>query len=175
MLRLYGKGMGLRQWMHDRFVTPDAIYGLILYAALLGGLSDTEDEPADSLEVLVVAGISLLVFWGAHVFAGTIAKHGVVDGKEVTLGAATWQSFKHSSGMLYTAVLPSLIMLLGVFKVVATDDAVSLALLAAMIILGVLGYSAFAQRGSHLAVRIFGGIGTAFFGLLLIILNEIVH
>jgi len=167
--------MGLRQWMHDRFVTPDAIYGLILYGALLGGLSETDDAPADSLEVLLVAVFSLLVFWGAHVFAGTIARHGVTEGKEVTLGTATMQSFKHSSGMLYAAILPSLIMLLGVFKVVATDDAVSLALLSAMITLGVLGYKAFAQRGSHLAVRIFGGIGTAFFGLLLIILNEIVH
>lgn len=167
--------MGLRQWMHDRFVTPDAIYGLILYGALLGGLSDNDDKPADSLEVLIVAAISLIIFWGAHVFAGTIARHGVTDGKEITLGAATWQSFKHSSGMLYTAILPSLIMLLGVFKVIETDDAVSLALLSAMITLGVLGYNAFAQRGSHLLVRIFGGIGTAFFGLLLIILNEIVH
>lgn len=167
--------MGVRAWLQEHFGSPDAIYGLILFAALVGGASESDDAPADSLEVLLVAVFSLIVFWGAHVFAGTIAAHGVRDGKEITLGAATWQSMKRSSGMLYASVLPSLILLLGVYRLVSTDDAVSLALLAAMIILGVLGYRAFAQRGAHVAVRILGSIGTALFGLLVIALNELVH
>jgi hypothetical protein len=168
-------GMGVRAWLKEHFGSPDAIYGLILFAALIGGASESDDAPADSFEVLLVAVLSLIVFWGAHVFAGTIATHGVRDGREITLGAATWESMKHSSGMLYASVPPSLILLLGVAKFVSTDDAVSLALLAAMVILGVLGYRAFAQRGAHPAVRILGGIGTALFGLLIIVLNEIVH
>lgn len=164
--------MGFRQWLHDHFVTADAVYGLILYSALIAVASD---DDSNALEVLIVSGLSLIVFWGAHVFAGTIATHGVKDGREIRLGAATWLSIKHSSGMLYAAILPSLALLLGVFHLVATDDAVSISLLLAMVVLGVLGYQAFAQRGAGVARRIFGGVGTAFFGLLMIILNTAVH
>jgi hypothetical protein len=158
--------------MHEHFVTPDAVYGLILYAALIGAVSD---DDSNALEVLIFSGISLIVFWGAHVFAGAIAGHGVKDGTTVTLGHATARAIGHSSGMLYAAILPSVALLLGVFSLISTDDAVSLALLVAMIVLGVLGYNAFAQRGSHVAIRILGALGTALFGLFMIILNIAVH
>jgi hypothetical protein len=162
----------IRTWVREHFVTPDAVYGLILYTAILGGVSD---DDASSLEVLLVSAFTLVVFWGAHVFAGTIAGHGVRNGHEVTLGAATRLAIRHSSGMLYAAIVPTLIMLLGVFHAVEVDDAVSIALLAAMVILGVLGYQAFSQRGAKVIVRILGGVGTAFFGLLIVLLNLIVH
>jgi hypothetical protein len=164
--------MGFRAWLRERFVTPDAVYGLILYAALMGAVSD---DDSDSLEVLIFSGISLIVFWGAHVFAGTIASHGVREGRVTTLSHATSLAIKHSSGMLYAAILPSLVLLLGVFHVLGTDDAVSVALLVAMIVLGVLGYQAFSQRGSHVMIRILGALGTALFGFLMIVLNIAVH
>lgn len=164
--------MGFRQWVRDRFVTADAVYGTILYAALIAGVSDMDET---ALEVLIISGVSLLVFWGAHVFAGTVAGHGVRAGREVRLGAAVRLSFAHSSGMLYAAILPSAALLLGVFRVVVVDDAVGLALLVATVILGVLGYHAFAQRGSAVVIRILGGIGTALFGFVMIILNLLVH
>ncbi len=164
--------MGFRTWMHDHFVTPDAVYGLILYSALIGGVSD---DDSNALEVLLISAFSLLVFWGAHVFASTIAGHGVKDGQEITLGHATRRAFGHSSGMLYAAILPSIPLIFGAFSLISTDDAVSLSLLLAMIVLGILGYQAFASRGSTMAVRIWGGIGTAFFGFLMIVLNVAVH
>ena len=104
-------------------------------------------------------------------FAATIASHGA----EVKLGDATRRAVAHSMGMLYAAVLPSLVLLLGVFHVLSADDAVSLALLVSTLVLGVLGYSAFAQRRSPVPVRILGALGTALFGLLMIILNIAVH
>ena len=164
--------MGFRTWMQQHFVTPDAVYGLILYSALIAGISD---DDSNSLEVLLIAAFSLLVFWGAHVFASTIAGHGVKDGKEITLGQATRRAFGRSSGMLYAAILPSIPLIFGAFSLISTDDAVSLSLLLAMIVLGVLGYQAFASRGSNVAVRIWGAISTAFFGFLMIILNIAVH
>jgi hypothetical protein len=164
--------MGFRTWMHEHFVTADAVYGLILYSALVGGVSNSD---TNSLEVLVISAVSLLIFWGAHVFASTIANHGVKDGAEITLGQATLHAFKHSSGMLYAAVLPSIPLVVGAFGLVSTDDAVSYSLLIAMIVLGVLGYQAFAQRGAKMGRRIWGGIGTAFFGFLMIVLNVAVH
>jgi hypothetical protein len=158
--------------MREHFVTADAVYGLILYSALIGGVSD-ENSPA--IEVLVVSASSLLVFWGAHVFARTIAAHGVKDGAEMTLGDASRHAFRESSGMLYAAILPSVPLIVGSFGLLTSDDAVSLSLLIAMIALGVLGYRAFAQRGSRVVTCVFGAIGTAFFGFLVIALKVIVH
>lgn len=149
-------------------MTPDAVYGLILFSALIGAV---DDEDSDTLEVLLVSVASLVIFWGAHVFAGTIASHGA----EARLGVAFRRAVSHSTGMLYAAILPSLVLLLGVFHVMSADDAVSLALLVAAVVLGVLGYSAFSLRRSHVAIRILGGIGTALFGLLMIVLNIVVH
>jgi len=164
--------MGVKSWIRQRFVNPEAVYGLILYSALIGGVS-TEDT--SSLEVLVVSVFSLVIFWGAHVFSRTIASHGVTDGTETSLRTATRLGFVESSGMLYAAILPTLPILLGVAKVMSTDDAVSLSLLVAMIVLGVLGYQSFAQRQARVITRILGALGTAFFGLLMIILNILVH
>ena len=160
--------MGVLGRVRERLVTADAVYGLILFSALIGAVDDDDSE---ALEVLLVAGVSLMIFWGAHVFAGTITSHGA----DLHLGAAVRKSMLHSMGMLYAAILPTLVLLLGVFHVMTADEAVSLALLVATVVLGVLGYGAFAQRGSHVVIRILGAIGTALFGLLMIILNIAVH
>jgi len=160
--------MGVLQRVRERVVTPDAVYGLILFSALIGAVDDDDSE---ALEVLLVSVASLVIFWGAHVFAGTIASHGA----DTRLGDAFRRTVSHSTGMLYAAILPSLVLLLGVFHVLTADDAVSLALFVATIVLGVLGYNAFAQRRRHVVVRILGGIGTALFGLLMIVLNIVVH
>ena len=160
--------MGFRQWVRDHFVTADAVYGLILYSALIAGVSD-DDETA--LEVLLISAASLVIFWGAHVFAGTVAGHGA----ETALGTALRRAFGHSSGMLYASILPSLVLILGAFHLLAADDAVNLALLAATIVLGVLGYYAFSQRKRPVIIRILGGLGTAVFGTFMIVLNVIVH
>ena len=50
-----------------------------------------------------------------------------------------------------------------------------LALLLVMVVLGVLGYSAYAQRGAAVWVRIVGAIGTALFGFVVFVLNYAVH
>jgi hypothetical protein len=160
--------MRFRQWVRDHFVTADAVYGLILYSALIAGVSD---DHSAALEVLIFAAASLVIFWGAHVFAGTVAGHGADTG----LGSAIGRALGHSSGMLYAAILPSVVLLLGVLRVLSVDDAVSLALLVATVVLGLLGYAAFAERKRPIVIRILGGLGTAFFGLLMIILNIIVH
>lgn len=160
--------MGFRQWVREHFVTADAVYGLILYSALIAGVSD-ENETA--LEVLLISVASLLIFWAAHVFAGTVAGHNADN----SLGMSLRHAFAHSSGMLYAAILPSLALILGIAHLISTDNSVDLALLIATVVLGVLGYYAFSQRRRHVVIRILGGIGTAFFGLLMIVLNLIVH
>lgn len=161
--------MGFRQWVGERFVSVDAIYGLILYAALIAA-SSTEDD-TNAAVVLVFSVFSLLIFWGAHVFAGTIVTHA----GNMPLHKAIWSAMKHSSGMLWASVLPSVPLLLGAMSVLADDDAVDTALLVCTVILFLLGYTAFSRRKANVAVRIFGGIGCALFGTLVIALNAIVH
>ena len=161
--------MGFRSWVGERFVSVDAIYGLILYAALIAA-SSVEDDP-ESWVVLLFSVFSLLIFWGAHVFAGTIVTHA----GNMPLGKAIWAAMKHSSGMLWASVLPSVPLLLGGFGLVSDDDAVDWALTVCTIILFLLGYTAFSRRKANLAVRIFGGIGCALFGTLVIALNAAVH
>ena len=159
--------MGFADWMRERFLTPDAVYGLILFSVLVAGVSD---DDSSAFDVLLFSVLSLVIFWSAHVFAGTVSAHG-----KQSLGAAMRQSLKHSSGMLYSSILPSLALVAGAFHLISTDNAVDLSLLLAMIVLGLLGYRSFAQRKSPIIVRILGALGTAFFGLLVIILNLLVH
>lgn len=160
--------MSVRSWLSERFVTVDAIYGLILYAALIAGVSD---DDSDMVEVLVVSVISLVIFWAAHVYAGTIVNHVA----KAPLHSAIWKAMSHSSGMLWAAIIPSIPLVLGAFHLVAADDAVEWSLNLVTLQLGVLGYVALSQRGVHLVARIFGAIGAALFGTLIIALNASVH
>jgi hypothetical protein len=160
--------MGFREWAGARLVTVDAIYGLILYAALIAAVSDEESHP---LEVLFVSVFSLVIFWGAHVYAGTIVNHVGNSPLHVAIGKA----MRHSSGMLVAAILPSVPLVLGAFGVLNDDDSVDYALLIVTVLLAVLGYVALKIRGANIAVRILGGIGSALFGTLIIALNAAVH
>jgi hypothetical protein len=159
-------------WVKRRLVTADAVYGLILYAALLAVVSVGH---VDALEVLLVSFFSLVVFWAAHVYAGTIANHGMRDGIEIPLARAFRESIAHASGMLYAAVLPSIVLVLGSLHVLTTNNSVSYALVVVLLMLAALGYQSFAARRAKMVVRIFGALGTAAFGLVMIVLNTIVH
>jgi hypothetical protein len=162
----------LTAWLKRRLLTADAVYGLILYSALIAVASG---DHGNSLEVFAISAFSLLVFWGAHVYAGTIANHGVRDGEEIHMSQAFREAVGHASGMLYAAVLPSIVVLLGAFPILSYSASVDDALLLVLIMLGVIGYESFHQRRSRMVVRIFGAIGTALFGLIMIILNTTIH
>jgi hypothetical protein len=159
--------MASKDWARTNLITPDAVYGLILYSALIVAVS-LDDE--DAVSVLIFSGITLIIFWGAHVFAGTVAGHG-----DERFRTALRKSISHSSGMLYASILPSVPLILAAFGVVKTEDAIDWALLIAMVVLGVLGYNAFAKRRSPIIVRILGGLGTALFGFFIIVLNILAH
>ncbi|MBU4464908.1 MAG: hypothetical protein KKH75_03565 [Actinobacteria bacterium] len=154
-------------WLRARFASPSAVYGLILYSALIMGVSD---HHTDSWEVLLVSGVSLLIFFVAHVFAHTLSDHGEKGYRASVAGAV-----HHSSGMLYAALPSTAVLVVGGATGMPADDSVELALLLAVLTLGVLGYSAYAQRGSSRRVRVVGAIGTALLGALVMLLNYAVH
>jgi hypothetical protein len=154
------------------FVTEESVYGIILVNGMIvvsGGYSATSWET-----FLSVIG-TVVVFWLAHVYAGTVARHGVFDGDAITLGAAFRKSLRRSFGLLISAFLPSVVLLLGAFQAVPDAVAIWTALWLGVVILAVLGYRAFALRGSSWAIRILGCLGTAAFGVAMILLKALVH
>lgn len=156
-----------RRWLREHFATPEAVYGLILYAVLIAGVSD---EHSDVTEVLTISAISLLIFFLAHVFAHSLAAHG-----DHGFRGAVAHGIHHSSGMLYAAIPPTVPLLLGVFGVLDGESAEDFSLLATVVVLGVLGYSAYARRGSPVVLRLLGALGTMLFGFVVFLLNYLVH
>ena len=94
---------------------------------------------------------TVLVFWAAHVYAGTVARHGLEDGRVIGLREAFRASLRRSLGLVASAMIPSFILLLGATK--AVDDTVALwvALWVGVLVLAVLGWIAFARRGVVMA------------------------
>jgi hypothetical protein len=178
--------------IRDRVVTADAVYGTILFAALIAVSSDadhsgdgipgnetgfhveiTVGERVDLIQTLLVSVVTLVVFWIAHVYARTIAGHGTRDGRDVRLGAAFRSAIEHSNGMLWSAIPATLVMLLGIIGLI--PDASDWALVVNILVLGVLGYQSLSERGRSIPMRILGGVITAVLGLVIILIDIAVH
>jgi hypothetical protein len=181
--------MGVWASIRSHVSSADAIYGTILFAALIAVSSDTHGDsdgiPGDStgvtitigsssqtqsdlLDSLVISGTTLLIFWLAHVYARAIAGHGAGG-----LRSSIWKAFDASAGMLYSVIPTTIVLLLGIIGVL--PDAADWSLLVTIVVLGLLGYQSFAQRGGRLWTHILGAVVSALLGLILVILNASVH
>ena len=181
----------LPSFLH-KFVTPEAVYGLVLYAAIVAAASDEAENAvegdgaslvwndttitiSDAAGVLIWVVLSMIVFWGAHVFAHAVAGHGVRNGRPVSVANATRMAFQRSSGMLYAPVLPTLVLLFGALAVIPDDLAIEAALWVSVGLLGILGFLAFVAKRSSWIISILGGLATAVLGLLIILINAVMH
>ena len=154
------------------FVTEASVYGTILVSGMIvvaGGYGATSWQT-----FLGVIG-TVIVFWAAHVYAGALVEYGVNKAEDPSMGTAVRLSLRHSLGFLTSAVPPSSVLLLGALRAVPDDVAVWIALWLGVVILGALGYSAFALRGSPWPIRILGCVGTAGLGVAMILLKVVVH
>ncbi|HWR85063.1 MAG TPA: hypothetical protein VN200_03605 [Rhodoglobus sp.] len=161
--------------LRDRLVTPDAVYGTILFVSVVAASADDGTDTPGVWSVLLFAVVTQLVFFLAHVFAGSVAGHGAHGEELVPLRTAIGRASRHSLGLLYGPVLPAIPLVLGALGVLAPDDAEDLTLYVAMVILGVLGYLALGDHRIALPWRILGGVGAALLGLVIIVLNLLVH
>lgn len=163
---------GLLPRVRTGFITEESVYGVVLVSGMVvvaGGYGATSWQT-----FLSVIG-TVLVFWAAHVYAGTVAGHGVVEGDETSLSTALRRSVRRSLGFLLSALLPCSVLLLGALRVVPDSWAMWTALWLGVIVLAVLGFSAFTVRGSSWPVRIAGALGTAAFGFVMILLKAVIH
>lgn len=166
----------VHQALRSGFGTEAAVYGTILVSGLVA-VSSAHGET--SLVVLVTVAVTVLAFWGAHVYAGTVARVSDRDereqGETVGVRAAFAASVKHSLGMLSSATVPAVFLLAGTTRAMPDGLANDLALWSGVVILAFLGYVAFLRRGSPFLTRILGALGTASFGLVFVVLKALVH
>ncbi|WP_394249350.1 hypothetical protein [Arthrobacter pityocampae] len=154
------------------FVSEEAIYALILVA----GIIVTAGRHGDSSWAVfwIVMG-TVVVFFVAHIYAGTLAHLNVGPHDRMEMGAAFGAAVRRSSGLLVGAAVPAVILLLGASRAIDDENAMWVALWAEVAVLAVLGYIAFARRRAPVPIRILGALTTALFGLAMIGLKVIIH
>lgn len=111
------------------------------------------------------------MFWAAHVYAGTVAHHGLERDRVLGVREAFHLALRRSAGLLTSALIPSFLLLLGATEVVVDSTAKWLALWTCVLVLAVLGFIAFTRRGASWPWRIIGALGTSTFGIAMIILK----
>jgi hypothetical protein len=154
------------------FATEEAVYGVILVAGLI---VVSGSHAATSLSVFWTVLITVVVFWLAHLYAGTVAGHGLDHDRVVGLGESFRHALWRSLGLLLSSLIPSFILLLGATEAVRDITAIWLALWTCVAVLAVLGFIAFSRRGAAWWVRILGAFTTAAFGLVMILAKALVH
>lgn len=154
------------------FVSEEAVYGLLLVA----GMIVTAGMHGDSSWAVfwTVVG-TVLVFWAAHIYAGTLAHLHVGPQRHTDVRAAFRAAVRRSSGLLVGAAVPAAILLLGATQAIDDLNAMWFALWAEVAVLAVLGYIAFLKRGATVPVRLLGALTTAFFGVAMIGLKAVIH
>ena len=166
-----GRTVPLRE--RGGFVTAESVYGIILVSGMIVA---SGAEGASSWSVFLSVLGTVIVFWAAHVYAGTVAAHGVEsDGAHTSLKIAFRGSLRRSLGLLTAALLPSGVLLLGALQTINDAVAIWTALWLGVVILAVIGYSAFARLGSTVPMRIVGSLTTAAFGVAMIVLKALIH
>lgn len=161
-----------RQVIRASFATEQSVYGVILVSGMIV-VSATHDST--SWEVFWTVVVTVIVFWLAHVYAGTVAHHGLDQGRVLGIRESFSEAVTHSWGLLASALIPSFILLLGATEAVPDYVAIWMALWAGVLVLAILGYIAFARRGASWPVRVLGALTTAGFGLVMMVLKALVH
>jgi hypothetical protein len=158
------------------WVTESAVYGVILVAGLVVIVSDAAQA---SWDVLVKVLATVVVFWAAHIYAGTVAHLSDHPGSDLAIAQrlrhAARHALDHSWGMLVAALLPVTVLLLGVANVVADRVAIWGTLWLAVVVLGALGYLKVASWTGKRWVRFASASVTSVLGLVLIGLKILVH
>ncbi|MBD3942334.1 hypothetical protein IF188_11555 [Microbacterium sp. NEAU-LLC] len=152
-------------------MSEEAVYGLILVSGMIvvsGTLVGTSGN------ALATVAITVVVFYLAHVYAGTLGRLAATEGG-AELGTSIREAARHSVGMLLASIAPLVILLLGTTDLI--DDMLSIwtALVVNAILLGVFGWIAVARWTSRFWPRLLSALITAGFGVILIGLKAFIH
>lgn len=145
------------------------IYGLIVVS---GVIVVTRNLAGSSWEALLAVVGTLLVLFAAHAYAATLAE---MSHHRFSFPVALRNGIAESLGMLVIGLIPVVVLLLGVIGLLRPADAVWLALLIDVLLLGVLGWAVTAARLRSPWARLGGAVVTAGFGGLIIALKALIH
>jgi len=151
--------------------SESAIYGVVLVSSLIaiGWREDTD------LQVLLFTLGAVVVFWLAHVYAGTIARE-ESDGPRLRgILVAARSSAAHTAGMLLAMVLPTIFLGLAALNLIDEYVAYYLALWVGVVVLAVIGWFTARRRGGHWGWWLLSAVVTATLGMIVIWLGSLVH
>jgi len=171
-----GAGSGLRLGLRD-LGSESAVHGVVLISGLLVIVAGQPDAAAPDVLVKVVA--TAAVFWLAHVYSGAVAHlgdhHEEDHPSQIRLGKAVVYSLNHSWGMLSAALVPIVILGLGVVGLLSYEQAIWGTLWVDVAILAVLGFVGVSTWTRSIVPRLVGALATALLGVGLILLKAMIH
>ena len=166
-----GAGEPPHKALGHTLMTEESIYGLILISGMIL-VSGTHNDA--SWKVLITVIVTVMVFWIAHVYAGTLSRFSGKFGGGNLLRAIS-QSVHRSRGLLLSAILRIVVLSLGALDIIDDHNAIWWALWANTIVLGVLGWVGVARWSKSFWWRLASALTTALFGGFVIILKAIAH
>lgn len=165
--------MNSQQSLSRALNTEEGVYGLILVSGLIAA-SGGADAPA--WKTLLFTGVTVVVFWIAHVYAGAVAAHGspTASGEPVSIRQAIRRAVRKSLGLLASTLPPAAALCLGIFGIISDYAATWLALWVSVSVLAVYGYRAYSRKGAAPWVCLAGAVTTASFGIIIIAAKALV-
>lgn len=162
------------QRLRDRLSTEQGVYGVILISGLIAVAAATEMAAG---RTLLFTALTVLVFWAAHIYAGTVAMHGqrTNDGlRHVGLKEALRHSFTGAHGLLASLVLPGAVLFVSALGLIDDYLAQWIALWVNVGVLAMLGYVAYRRKGAAMHLRVLGALATASFGIFIVLVKALV-
>lgn len=153
--------------------TEEGVYGVILVSGLI---ATSGSGGAAAWRTLVITGVTVVVFWSAHVYAGAVAAHGsrAEEGRTIGLKDAIRRAIRRSRGLFAATVIPAAVLLLGAVGIVEDNVAIWASLWVCVAVLAWLGFRAYRRKGAPWWGQILGAVSTASFGVIIIIAKAIV-
>jgi len=152
-------------------VRPQVIYGTVIVSAVIVAARD--DIPDWELILLTLGTVAIV--WVAHVFSEVVAGEHAITNPPTPFGIVVRHATGHASGILVSAVLPLVCLILGSLGWVPGSAAYVSALTVGVLSLAVLGWLVFAHRGNAWPIRLAGAVGTALLGAIVVALNAFIH
>ncbi len=157
-----------RWWL---LVRPSVIYGTIIVSAVIVAAPDNDPD----LELVLLTVVTIAIVWVAHVFSEIVAGEHTVTNPPTPFLVVLSHAMLNGSGLLISAVLPVICLLIGSLGGVTRSVAYYASLGVGVLSLGVLGWFVFAHRGNAWPVRLAGAVGTALLGAGVVVLNGLIH
>lgn len=160
----------IRSGLSSLVRSAEGVYGLILVA---GMIVVSRNLTGTSAQALLSVVVTLVVFFAAHVYAATVSW--MAEGEDRSVPDALRRGIHESAGLLVVGAIPVAVLALGVVGILRNSDAVWLALVTDLVLLGLLGWFIASTRTTHLWARLGTIALTVTFGAVLIAFKALIH